>query len=87
MDEVGYAVYRDPVYLALLNATHVQRGVQVVGETSALGREAEPVTPFALVPELPGTGTAFTPHSSVNCRGERICDPAQRRPQNVIRAP
>jgi hypothetical protein len=67
--EVGYAVYRDPVYLALLNATHVQRGVQVVGETSALGREAEPVTPFALVPDLPGTETAFTPNSSVNLEG------------------
>jgi len=58
-----------PVYLALLNATHVRRGVQVVGETSALGRESEPVTPFALVPNLPRSEAEFTPTSSVNLEG------------------
>jgi hypothetical protein len=67
--EVGYAVFRDPTYLALLNATHVQRGLQVVGETSALGRESEPVTPFALVPDLHGIVTEFLPNSSVNLEG------------------
>ena len=78
--EVGYAVYRDPKYLSLLNLTHVQRGIQLVGENSAFGR-SEPVTIF-LVPELPETRSRL--HQCQHKHGrERICDPAQRRPPNV----
>ncbi|HUI09333.1 MAG TPA: sugar-binding protein [Bacteroidota bacterium] len=51
--EVGYAVYRDPRYLALLARSGVKRGSQIVGETSALGRAPEPVSMFDIVPELP----------------------------------
>jgi hypothetical protein len=82
--EVGYAVYRDPVYLALLNATHVRRGVQVVGETSALGRESEPVTPFALVPDLPQSDAEFTPTTSVNLEGNGFAILRNDSPQTYL---
>jgi len=67
--EVGYAVYRDPKYLALLNKTNVMRGTQVVGETSALGRDKAPVTIFNLSPELPASSEDFIPGHSVNMEG------------------
>lgn len=82
--EVGYAVFRDSTYLALLNATYLQRGSQVVGETSALGREAEPVTPFALVPDLPRTAAEFTPHSSVNLVGNGFAILRNDSPQTYL---
>ena len=67
--EVGYAVYRDPKYLALLNKTDVMRGTQVVGETSALGEANAPVTLFNLVPELPASSAEIIPEHSVNLEG------------------
>ena len=67
--EVAYAVYRDPKYLALLNITHLQRGTQLVGETSALGRAPEPVTIFNLVPDFPKDSTSLYPAESVNMGG------------------
>jgi hypothetical protein len=67
--EVGYAVYRDPKYLALLNITHLQRGTQLVGETSALGRAPEPVTIFNLVPDFPKDSTSIYPAESGNMEG------------------
>jgi len=67
--EVAYAVYRDPKYLALLNITNLQRGTQLVGETSALGRAPEPVTIFNLVPDFPKDSTAIYPPESVNMGG------------------
>lgn len=67
--EVGYAVYRDPKYLALLNKTSVMRGTQIVGETSALGEDKAPVTMFNLSPELPQLTQNFIPEHSVNMEG------------------
>ena len=67
--EVGYAVYRDPKYLALLNLTHLQRGTQVVGESSALGKAPEPVTIFNLVPGLPPDTMDIYPPESFNLEG------------------
>ncbi|MEX2117467.1 MAG: heparinase II/III family protein, partial [Bacteroidota bacterium] len=67
--EVGYALYRDPKYLALLNKTSMMRGTQIVGETSALGQDKAPVTIFNLSPELPGSSEDFIPEQSVNMEG------------------
>lgn len=67
--EAAYAVYRDPKYLALLTKTNLQRGTQVVGETSALGRAPEPVTLFNLVPELPKDTTNIYPQESIDLKG------------------
>jgi len=67
--EVAYAVYRDPKYLALLNITDLQRGTQLVGETSALGRAPEPVTIFNLVPDFPKDSTTIYPPESINMGG------------------
>jgi hypothetical protein len=67
--EVGYAVFRDPRYLALLNLTHLQRGTQLVGETSALGQAPEPITMFNLVPDLPGGTQEVRPFESFNLVG------------------
>lgn len=67
--EIGYAAYKDPKYLALLNLTNVVRGKQVVGETSALGEADAPVTMFNLEPELPKSPTEIIPGYSVNLEG------------------
>ncbi len=67
--EVGYAVYRDPKYLALLNRTHLERGTQLVGESSALGKAPEPVTIFNLVPQLGRDTTQILPTESVDLAG------------------
>jgi hypothetical protein len=67
--EVAYAVYRDPKYLTLLNITHLQRGTQLVGEESTLGKAPEPVTPFKLVPSLPPDTIDVLPRQSVNLAG------------------
>lgn len=67
--EVGYAVYKDPKYLALLNLTNVVRGKQVVGETSALGEADAPVTMFNIAAELPKYSMDIIPEGSVNLEG------------------
>lgn len=67
--EVGYAVYKDPKYLALLNLTNVVRGKQIVGETSALGEADAPVTMFNIAPELPKHSMEIIPETSVNLEG------------------
>jgi hypothetical protein len=67
--EVGYAVYHDPRYLELLNLTHVVRGKQIVGETSAIGEADQPVTLFNLEPVLPKTTGDIYPPQSVNLEG------------------
>ncbi|GJQ20173.1 MAG: hypothetical protein HBSIN02_05280 [Bacteroidia bacterium] len=67
--EVGYAEYRDPKYLALLNKTNVLRGTQVVGETSGREEAQSPVTIFNLIPELPPSSVTFIPEHSVNLKG------------------
>ncbi|MGB6650378.1 MAG: sugar-binding protein [Bacteroidota bacterium] len=67
--EVGYAVYGDRKYLGLLNQTHLTRGTQVVGETSALGKAPEPITMFNLVPDLPGETLDVYPEQSVHLQG------------------
>jgi hypothetical protein len=67
--EVGYAIYHDPRYLALLNITNVTRGKQIVGETSALGEADQPVTLFNLSPELPKDNFDIYPEQSVNLDG------------------
>jgi hypothetical protein len=67
--EVGYAVYRDPQYLGLLNLSHLKRGTQLVGETSALGRAPEPVSMFDIVPDLPAGTVPVYPEQSINLEG------------------
>jgi hypothetical protein len=67
--EVGYAVYHDPRYLALLNLTNVTRGKQIVGETSAIGEADQPVTLFNLAPELPKGSADIYPAQSLNLEG------------------
>ena len=67
--EVGYAVYHDPRYLALLNLTNVTRGKQIVGETSAIGEADQPITMFNLDPELPKRSADVYPEQSVNLEG------------------
>lgn len=67
--EVGYAVYRDPKYLALLNLTNVTRGKQVVGETSAIGEADQPITLFQITPELPALTADIYPLHSSNLEG------------------
>ena len=67
--EVGYAVYRDPRYLSLLNRSGVKRGTQVVGETSAIGRASEPVSMFDIVSDLPPDTPAIYTERSVNIAG------------------
>jgi hypothetical protein len=67
--EVGYAVYKDPKYLALLNLTDVGRGRQVVGETSAADEAIAPVTMFNIVPDLPSLSMNIIPEYSANLEG------------------
>ncbi|MBI4427676.1 MAG: heparinase II/III family protein [Ignavibacteriales bacterium] len=67
--ELGYAVYKHPKYLALLNLTKVVRGKQVVGETSQLGEADAPITMFNLEPELPRETTNIIPEESKNLAG------------------
>ena len=70
--EVGYAVYGDRRYLALLQKTAGARGTQVVGETSGLGRSRAPVTMFRLVPELPPEALPLYPDRSVKLEGNGL---------------
>ncbi|MBF8247585.1 MAG: Alginate lyase domain-containing protein [Bacteroidetes bacterium] len=67
--EIGYAVYKDPKYLALLSLTNLVRGKQVVGETSALGEADAPITMFNIEPELPRSTTDIIPERSTNLEG------------------
>jgi hypothetical protein len=67
--EVGYRVYRDRKYLGLLNQTHLKRGTQVVGESSALGKAPEPVSMFDIDPDLPRDTVAIYTERSVNLEG------------------
>jgi hypothetical protein len=67
--EVGYAVYGDRRYLALLYRTANARGTQVVGETSGLGRSRSPVSMFQLVPDLTPATLPLYPERSVNLEG------------------
>ncbi len=67
--EIGYAIYKDPKYLALLNLTNVQRGTQVVAEESGLGRKRSPITMFNLAPELPEVKMEIYPEKSFNLEG------------------
>ena len=67
--EVGYAVFRDPKYLGLLNLSHLKRGTQIVGESSAIGRAPEPVSMFDIVPGLPPDTVRVYPEQSINLQG------------------
>jgi hypothetical protein len=67
--EVGFAVYRDRKYLGLLNQTHLARGTQVVGESSALGKAPEPVSMFDIDPDLPRDTVAIYTEQSTNLAG------------------
>ncbi|MBI3004037.1 MAG: heparinase II/III family protein [Ignavibacteriales bacterium] len=67
--ELGYAVYKDPKYAALLNLTKVGRGKQVVGETSQLGEADAPITMFNIEPELPQSTMDIIPEHSTNLDG------------------
>ncbi|HMK39030.1 MAG TPA: heparinase II/III family protein, partial [Bacteroidota bacterium] len=67
--EVGYAVYRDRKYLGLLNLSHLKRGTQIVGESSAIGRAPEPVSMFDIVPGLPPDTLRVYPEASIDLQG------------------
>ena len=67
--EVGFAVYKEPRYLALLNMTRQSRGRQVVGETSALGEAEAPVTMFNLDPESREYEADIYADKSIDLRG------------------
>ncbi|MDZ7269609.1 MAG: heparinase II/III family protein [candidate division KSB1 bacterium] len=69
--EIGYALYRDPRYLALLHLTTVKRDTQVVGEESGPGSKRTPISMFNLVPELPfpADTTSIYPEASFNLEG------------------
>jgi hypothetical protein len=69
--EIGFALYKDPKYLALLHLTEVKRGTQVVAEESGLGGKRSPITLFNLVPELPfpKDTTSIYPENSFNLEG------------------
>ena len=82
--EVGYAVYHDPRYLVLLNITHLQRGTQIVGESSALGKAPEPVTIFNLVPGLPSDTVDIYPKGSLNLQGNGFAVLRNENPQTYL---
>ena len=82
--EVGYAVYHDPKYLALLNLTHLERGTQIVGESSALGKAPEPVTLFNLVPQLPRDTMKIYPPESFNLEGNGFAVLRGKVPQTYL---
>jgi hypothetical protein len=67
--EIGYSVYRDSLYLALLDLTGLQRGKQVVGEESGARESENPISLFNLVPELPGYKADIYPEQSINLKG------------------
>jgi hypothetical protein len=82
--EVGYAVYHDRRYLSLLNATHLQRGTQVVGEESGLGKTPEPITAFNVVPNLPYDTVDVYPRQSVNLAGNGFAILRGEKPQTYL---
>jgi hypothetical protein len=67
--EVGYAVYKDPRYLAVLNLTKLRRGVQIVGEESGARQTQAPITVFNLTPDLPNISLEIYPKESANLEG------------------
>ncbi len=67
--EVGYAVYGDWRYAALIALAGKNRGAQVAGETSALGRSRSPITMFNLVAEIPRDTADFYPGTSTHLTG------------------
>jgi hypothetical protein len=67
--EVGYATFQDRRYLALLNITSRERGTQIVGETSGLGRSRTPITMFNIVPDLPGDTSTLYSARSIDLKG------------------
>jgi hypothetical protein len=67
--EIGYSVYKDPKYLAVLNLSDLQRGVQIVGEESGARQVPAPITVFNLVPDLPKGNREIYPDASVNLEG------------------
>lgn len=67
--EVGYAVYRDPRYAALLTRTTLGRGKQVVGEESGARETEVPITLFMIAPEIPRTETEIIPEHSIDVTG------------------
>lgn len=69
--EIGYALYKEPKYLALLHLTEVKRGTQVVGEDSGLGSKRAPISLFNLVPDLPfpKDTTSIYPEQSFDLKG------------------
>ncbi|MRR12426.1 hypothetical protein EG835_08175, partial [bacterium] len=67
--EVGYAVYQDPRYAAILNLTSLGRGRQIVGEESGARETEAPITLFAIAPEIPGHRFDIVPLESVDMKG------------------
>ncbi len=67
--EIGYSVYRDPMYLALLTLTGLQRGKQVVGEESGAHETENPISLFNVVPDLPTYRADIYPEQSTDLEG------------------
>ncbi len=67
--EIGYSVYRDSLYLALLSLTGLQRGKQVVGEESGARETENPISLFNVVPDLPTFQADIYPEESTNLEG------------------
>ena len=67
--EIGYSVYRDSLYLALLSLTGLQRGKQVVGEESGARETENPISLFNVVPDLPTFRADIYPEESTNLEG------------------
>jgi hypothetical protein len=67
--EIGYSVYRDSLYLALLSLTGLLRGKQVVGEESGARETENPISLFNLVPDLPTYRVDIYSDESTNLEG------------------
>ena len=67
--EIGYSVYHDSLYLALLSLTGLQRGKQVVAEESGAGETENPISLFNLEPDLPSYRADIYPEQSINLDG------------------
>jgi hypothetical protein len=67
--EIGYSVYHDSLYLALLSLTGLQRGKQVVAEESGAGETENPISLFNLEPDLPTYRADIYPEQSINLDG------------------
>jgi len=70
--EVGYSVYGDKKYLAVIKKSNIKRGTQIVGEESGKGERETPITLFQLIPELPECEDEIYTNESINLKGNGL---------------